>query len=196
MYNTFISYLSNYGVLYMTNDERMEKKLLRSRLAKLGITSSPNASLETLRKKYAECNSENNSSKIEENSVGNSANIANNSRNEALKLIRLRIKNLNPSKRELHGEIYTFVNNVIGKISKYVPYDDAGEAYHVPMVIYHMLKDKKFLQVQTYDDPRTHQKRIVQSWVPEFSLEVLPPLTSEELEDLAIKQKAQAAYEA
>lgn len=180
----------------LTAQDKEEKRVLRARLTKMGISSSPNASLETLRKKYEEARSnDNESEQIDNSSVKSTSQIAEEVRKEATKLIRIRIKNLNPAKKDLQGEIFTIANQVIGKVSKYVPYDSAGEAYHVPNCIYKLLCNKKFLQIHTFKDKDTGQIRIDQGWVPEFSIEVLPQLTKEELKDLAIKQQARNHYE-
>lgn len=176
--------------------DKEEKKILRSRLSKMGISSSPNTSLEKLRAKYAEISSGNTTPTTESSSVESTASIAARIRKDATKLIRVRIKNLNPYTQDLHGEIFTVANEVIGKISKYVPYDDAGEAYHIPNCIYKMLLNKKFLQVKTFTDPVTKKRVVQQSWVPSFSIEVLPQLTVDELKELARKQEAAARLEA
>lgn len=180
----------------MTEQEKEEKKSLRAKLSKMGISSSPNASLETLRIKYQEaCSGNIEPVATDSTSVKPEVKTAESIRKEATKLIRVRIKNLNPAKRDLHGEIYTIANKILGKISKYVPYDSAGEAYHLPYCIYKLLLNKKFLQIRTFKDEQTKQIRIEQGWVPEFSIEVLPQLTAQELKDLAIKQKAQNHFE-
>lgn len=180
----------------LTAQDKEEKKILRARLSKMGISSSPNISLENLRAKYAEISSGNTTPTTESPSVESTASIAERVRKEATKLIRVRIKNLNPYTQDLHGEIFTVANEVIGKVSKYVPYDDAGEAYHIPNCIYKMLLNKKFLQVKTFIDPVTKKRTVQQSWVPSFSIEVLPQLTVDELKELARKQEAAARLEA
>ena len=180
----------------MTEQEKEEKKSLRARLSKMGISSSPNASLETLRTKYQEaCSGNIEPEDTDSTSVKLKIKTAEDLRKEATKLIRVSIKNLNPAKKDLHGEIYTIANKILGEVSKYVPYDSAGEAYHLPYCIYKLLLNKKFLQIRTFKDNETKQIRIEQGWVPEFSIEVLPPLTAQELKDLAIKQKAQNHFE-
>lgn len=180
----------------LSAQDKEEKKILRSRLSKMGISSSPNTSLEKLRAKYAEISSGNTTPTTESPFVESTASIAARIRKDATKLIRVRIKNLNPYTQDLHGEIFTVANEVIGKVSKYVPYDDAGEAYHIPNCIYKMLLNKKFLQVKTFIDPVTKKRSVQQSWVPSFSIEVLPQLTVDELEELARKQEAAARLEA
>lgn len=190
----------------VTAQEREERKALRAQLLKLGINSSPNASVHTLRAKLAQAQSQ---TDPKEDSVAVSpatpsptpspsqtkADSLEKAKKDALRLIRVRIQNVNPAKADLHGEIFTFANEVIGKVSKYIPYDEAGESYHVPNCIYKMLKSKKFLNVKTYTDKATGKIQINQSWVDEFALEELPPLTPKELHDLALKQKAQNIVE-
>lgn len=106
---------------------------------------------------------------------------------EYLKLVRLRITNMNPAKADLQGEILTVANRFIGKVSKYVPYGDScGEdGYHVPYFLYLFMKERKFTQVKTDKNgvPRMSDAN-------EFSLEVMQPLTKKELERLAVKQAA------
>lgn len=190
----------------VTAQEREERKALRAQLLKLGINSSPNASVHTLRAKLAEAQSQTDPKEdvVAESPVTPSptpspsqtkADSLEKAKKDALRLIRVRIQNVNPAKADLHGEIFTFANEVIGKVSKYIPYDEAGESYHVPNCIYKMLKSKKFLNVKTYTDKATGKIQINQSWVDEFALEELPPLTPKELHDLALKQKAQNIVE-
>ena len=190
----------------LTAQDKEEKRILRAKLSKLGIASSPNSSLELLRAKLAEAEGNTEPSTLaqeevaetkstEAKAVESKADITNRVKKEATKLIRVRIKNLNPYKQDLHGEIFTVANEVIGKVSKYVPYDDAGDSYHIPNCIYKMLLSKKYLQVKTITDPVSKTRRITQSWVPEFSIEVLPQLTTEQLEELAFKQEAARKFE-
>lgn len=106
---------------------------------------------------------------------------------EARRLVRLRITNLNPAKKDLHGEIFTVANDYIGIVKKFIPYGEVTEdGYHVENVIYEQMKARKFLQIKTRKDPqRPGNMLISQKWVPEFALEVLPQLTKEELDELA-----------
>lgn len=187
----------------ITAQEREERRALRAELLKLGINSSPNASVHTLRAKLAQAQSQSDP-KVEEapsstapspTPLPSRESALEKAKKDALKLVRLKIQNVNPAKSDLHGEIFTFANEVIGKVSKYIPYDEAGESYHVPNCIYKMLKSKKFLNVKTYTDKATGRIVINQSWLDEFALEELPPLTPQELKDLALKQKAQNIIE-
>ena len=53
-----------------------------------------------------------------------------------------------------------------------------------------MLQEKKFLQITTVRDKRTGTTRPVTKEVREFAIEILPPLTQEELRELATAQIA------
>ena len=110
---------------------------------------------------------------------------------EQMKLVRLRIQNLDPKKKDLPGEVLCVANEYLGTVKKYIPYGEASDdGYHVPYCIYTELESRRFQNVRTYTDKATGQIRIDSSWVREFSLEVLPPLTQIELNQLASAQAA------
>lgn len=109
---------------------------------------------------------------------------------EQMKLVRIRVQNLDPKKKDMPGEVFTVANEYIGTVRKYVPYGEATDGgYHVPFCIYQMLKDRKFLNIRTGKD-RRGQVKVEQGWAREFSIEVLEPLTTQELHTLAQAQIA------
>lgn len=112
-----------------------------------------------------------------------------------MKLIRLRITNLNPNKKDLPGEIFTFGNRILGSVKKYIPYGEATEnGYHVPFCIYKQLKEREFLNIKTRKDSRGRQ--IVETAMArEFALEIMDPLTERELARLAASQAAAAGQD-
>lgn len=110
---------------------------------------------------------------------------------EHTKLIRLRITNLDPKKKDIPGEILTVANEYLGTIRKYIPYGEATEnGFHVPYCIYEFMKTRKFVSVNTRKDPKTGHITVTNRDVAEYSLEVLDPLTTEELRELAVAQMA------
>lgn len=111
---------------------------------------------------------------------------------ENMKLVRLRITNLDPKKKDLPGEIVTVANEHLGTVRKYVPYGEVTDnGYHVPYCIYKALKARKFLNIRTFKDRQNqNQIRVEQNWAQEFALEVLPQLTKEEIQKLAAAQSA------
>lgn len=114
-----------------------------------------------------------------------------------MKLIRIRVTNLDPKKKDLPGEILTMANEYIGTVRKYVPYGEHTEnGYHVPNAIFKMMKRRKFQSIRSVKIPGAiggNNFRTEQSWVPEFAIEVLPPLTREEIAKLAANQHASGA---
>lgn len=110
---------------------------------------------------------------------------------EGMKLLRVRITNLDPKKADLPGEIFTVANEYLGTVRKYIPYGDVTEnGFHIPKCIYDQLVERKFLMIRTVKDRRTGTTRPETRWVTEFSLDVMEPLTQEELDRLAISQAA------
>lgn len=108
---------------------------------------------------------------------------------EQLALVRCRIYNLNPSKRDLEGEIVTVSNKFLGTQRKFIPYGEATEnGYHIPRCIYNDLKNRKYQQIRT---KKVKGQIVVDNRViPEFNLEILEPLSEGELKELATKQAA------
>lgn len=108
---------------------------------------------------------------------------------EQLKLVRLRITNMDPKKKDLPGEILTVANEYIGTVRKYIPYgEQTDNGYHVPYCLYTLLESRRFQHIRvTKKNGREH---VETSWAKEFSLEILPQLTPDELAKLAASQAA------
>lgn len=115
---------------------------------------------------------------------------------DQLKLVRIRVTNMDPKKKDLHGEIFTTGNEVIGTVRKFVPFGEATEnGYHVPYIIYKMMEERRFQHIRTTRDRQTGRIRVETSDQKEFAIEVLPPLTEAELEDLKKAQMAAGSIE-
>lgn len=164
-----------------------ELELLKTRADKLGIKYSPNIGIETLKERINAVLSP------EKPATAVNAEDAERTRvrNDALKLIRCQIVNLNPNKKAWEGEIITVWNKYTGTVRKFVPFGEKTvEGYHVPQIIYNVLKERKYLSISTKRDSKTGELTVKTQWVPEFSLTVLPQLTKEQLAELAAAQKA------
>lgn len=110
---------------------------------------------------------------------------------ENMRLIRVKITNLDPKKKDLPGEIITVANEYIGTVRKFIPFGEHTEdGWHVPYCIYQFLKDRKFLNIRTTRDRRTGTEQTSTNYVPEFSIEVMEPLSKHELNQLAQAQIA------
>lgn len=109
-----------------------------------------------------------------------------------MRLIRCRIVNLDPKKKGMPGDFFTVANEHLGTITKYIPFGEAtDDGYHIPHCLYKLLRSKKFLDIRTYKD-KTNQNaiKVQERWANEFAIEVLPPLTEQELKQLAVAQAA------
>jgi hypothetical protein len=107
-------------------------------------------------------------------------------RKEALRLVRINIQCLDPAKKEWDGEIFTVGNTTVGTVRKFVPFNTT-EGYHVPHIMYEMLKNKECQVFQTVKlkNGGSHRQGVLKR---AFAIEVLPPLTKAELEELARQQ--------
>lgn len=179
--------------------EKDLKDKLRENGRLLGITFSPNEGIPSMRQKLMEARElltqepivADSSLPVEQQDDDITA--RRKMRLEMTKLVRVQIACLNPAKAELPGEIFTIHNDVVGTVKKFVPYNEAGEAYHVPFFLFKFLKRKKYLQIK--DPPKGSRQAPTTKMVPEFAITVLDPLTPSELKELARAQGAAEAAE-
>ncbi len=115
--------------------------------------------------------------------------------NEAMALIRCRITNLDPKKKDLNGEIFTVANEYLGTVKKFIPYGEVTDnGYHIPKCLYDNLKEREFTNITSRKLPGG--KMITEyKDVREFAIEVLPPLTEKELAQLKTAQLASQGME-
>jgi len=181
----------------ISSQEVDELSLLKQRANLMGIKYSNNISIEKLRERISGRLAE---EEQEEKTVtsttkpveGKVLTLRQKLIKDNMRLIRLRITNLDPKKKDLPGEIITVANEYLGTVRKFVPFGETTEnGYHVPYCIYTLLRARKFLNIRTFKDRQNPgQIKIEQSWSAEFALDVLPPLTQEELDKLATAQSA------
>lgn len=113
---------------------------------------------------------------------------------ENMKMVRVKITNLDPKKREWPGEIKTVANKYIGTVRKFIPFGDAtDEGYHIPNCILKMLKRCKYQDIKVIK--KNGKESITSRWVSEYAIEILPPLTQAELKQLATAQQAVGSVE-
>lgn len=177
-----------------------ELTVLKQRAKLMNISFSNNISLERLRQKIADAQEGKEAEPEQEEAVVNplednnkapvketEAQMRQRIRLEQTRLIRVRIQNLDPKKKDLPGEIITVANEYMGTVRKFVPFGEATDnGYHIPYCIYEFLKNRKFLNIRVSNNG----KKIEQAWVREFAIEELPPLTQEDLDKLAAAQTA------
>ncbi|WP_038345666.1 hypothetical protein [Acinetobacter sp. A47] len=112
-------------------------------------------------------------------------------RDEANKLIRVRVTCMDPMKKEFQGEYYTVANSEVGTIRKYVLFN---EEYHLPNFIVKQLQAKTCQIFVTKKNDRGVPVRTGKS-IKAYSVEILPQLTKDELAELAADQRARKAID-
>ena len=113
---------------------------------------------------------------------------------ENMRLVRLRITNLDPKDKDLFGQIYTVDNEYLGTVSRFIPFGEATDnGTHIEYCLYKLLRSQKFLQIKTVG--KGINARQETSWVRKFALEILPPLTDKELDVLKASQLASGAVD-
>lgn len=171
-----------------------ERQYLLSKAKELGITHSNSISTQKLKDmiEYAL------EGQVEEKSekptfTGYSRKDVAKIRDEATKLIRCRVHCLNPAKQTWTGEVFTAGNEVVGTVSRYVPFDTGADGWHIEAIIVELLKTRRYQQFGKpglsevkSDVVDVNKNRLV----PEFSIEILPPLTEDELKELQARQAA------
>lgn len=160
-----------------------ELSALKARADLLGISYHPSIGLEKLRDKV---NAALSAGDKDEPSAKDEAAERVEMQRKASELVRIRITCMNPAKKEWEGEIFTTGNAVVGTFKKFVPFN-ADEGWHVPRIILEMIQQRECQVFTTIRGPRgntTRQGKLIK----EFAVEVMPPLTEDELKDLAQRQ--------
>jgi hypothetical protein len=102
------------------------------------------------------------------------------------RLIRVRIQCMNPNKKDWPGEIISTGSAKLGTFKKYIPFN-SPEPYHIPKIIFDVLSEKKCSVFYNETARLGHAVR-KSRLVPEYAIEVLEPLTPEQLSELARTQ--------
>jgi len=100
-------------------------------------------------------------------------------------LVRVRIQCMNPSKKDWPGEIVSVGSAKLGTFKKYIPFNT--EPYHIPRIIFDMLSEKQCSVFYNTTDERGHKTRKARQ-IKEYAIEVLEPLSPQEIEDLRVQQ--------
>ena len=185
-----------------------ELVLLKERAKQMGIPFSNNISLETLRKRISDKMEGKEEPEVNPltgdveiaaitsapkklDAKQNALALRKMMQRDQMKLVRVRITNMDPKKKDLPGEIWTVSNEYLGNVRKMIPYgEQTDEGFHIPYCLFRLLQSKRFLHIRTVKDRVTGVERQEKQWVKEFSLDVLPDLTKEELARLAAAQAA------
>ena len=182
---------------YAPSEDNPEEELiqLKQMATTMGIRFSPNIGLDKLREKVKQHNLPDLEDEYEDKSVTKKTEFQKNEaiRKECSKLVRIRVTCMNPDKKDWQGEIFTVRNSKVSELKKYVPFNiEAG--WHVPVMIYQMMKERKFTlhyETKNVKGERVNKHKLT----PEFSIELLDPLTEEEIKELARQQAMSRSLE-
>lgn len=107
----------------------------------------------------------------------------------AMKLIRVKIGCNNPNKVSLEGEILTAANSHM-EITKFVPFNVIT---HIPTILYNTIDEKK---CTVFKKKRVNGMNVTTTQlIKEYNIDVLPPITNEELESIKQRQLANSDTE-
>lgn len=172
-----------------------ELTVLKQRAKMMGITHSNNIGLDALRAKInaaaqgepSDDSEDDDTDEMEAATPETPKTLRQKLTESELKLVRIRVTCLDPKKKDLKGEIFTVGNKYLGMIKKFVPFgEQTDNGYHVPNIIYKMMKEREFVLTKVKKTPRGD---IVEtSMAREFAIEVLPALTPQELADIKASQ--------
>ena len=174
-----------------------ELQTMKERATLLGVKFHPSISLDKLREKVLAATSGEaapaDEPKVDEPVEETIGQKRNRMKREALALVRVRITCMNPAKAEWEGEIVTAGNSLIGSVKKFVPFN-ADDGWHIPNILLQQLRERQCQIFHTVTDPRGNKVR-KGKLIKEFAIEVLPPLTPEELAELARRQAMSKAID-
>lgn len=170
------------------NEEEIILDDLKNRATSMGVKFHPSIGIDKLRIKIQEALDAPDDQAAQAPAVPkpakNAAAQPTDIRTKALQLIRVRVTNMDPAKSAYKGEIITTGNSQIGTVKKYVAYD---VPYHVPRIIYNVLRARKFQTFTNKKLPNGFSKK-EGKLVNTYAIEELPPLNEKELTELKQRQ--------
>lgn len=121
-------------------------------------------------------------------------------RARAMRLHRVRVHNLDPNDSAVPGAIKTVYNKYCGKVAKYIPFGEENEyGYHIPEILLNSLREEKYTMRKEVKQRGQVSSFGVKQYktvlMPKFNIEILPPLTKDDIESLAKDQKARGAID-
>ncbi len=129
-------------------------------------------------------------SDIDENYMFNGVELQDLRKAEGMSLVRIIVRPNDPLKIDATGDIFTVGSNVINDgqaVKKYVPYNN-DEGWHVPKIIFEHIKNA---ECQIFSRTTRNGQEIMEPKnIKAYNVEVLPPLTPDEVDKLRVKQKA------
>lgn len=170
--------------------DKTEIEVLKEKADLIGVPYSPNIGLETLKERVAE-KMEGNTKTAAPQSFKEDTNRRQQLIKDATKLIRVLVTNRNPNKKDVTGEYFTFSNAAVGTITRLVPFNTET---HIEQGILNAMTLRKYAKVTMKKNAQgvPYPERRV---IDELGVEILTPLTEQELKDLAADQAKRGAID-
>jgi hypothetical protein len=170
----------------MTTELKQDELVtLKARATKMGIAFHPSIGLSKLRQKVDE-RLKSTEKPAQDPAVMSAHKLKALKRKEASRLVRINATCMNPAKKEWPGEIFTVSNSVVGTFKKYVQFNTT-DGWHIPQIIFNAMKEREFQMFVKSKGLRGNEVK-THKMSKEFNIEVLPPLTIIETEELARQQ--------
>lgn len=183
-------------------DTELELDALKEQAKLLGIKHHPSIGADALSAKIKEhLDKEDSGEPAEEpeesqkqSAAKSKAQVRLEKKRDAERQVRIQITCMDPKRSEWEGEVFTAGNSLLGSYRKMVPFN---VPWHVPNIIYKQIKAAK-CQVFHTVIREVHGKKVKQregKLINAFAVEVLDPLTEEQLQELARSQAMRGAVE-
>jgi hypothetical protein len=172
----------------MNNDEPLEidqLDLLKNRAKRMGLAFHPSIGIAKLKQKI----DEKLKSQVvapQDPSVISAHKLKMLKRKEASRLVRINATCMNPAKKEWTGEIFTVSNSIVGTFKKYVQFN-TPDGWHIPQIILNAMQEREFQQFVKGKGLRGNETK-THKMSKEFAIEILAPLSRDEIEELARQQ--------
>lgn len=166
----------------------VELERLKAKAEFLGVKFHPSISFEKLQAKIAEHLKDSEpKTEAKEEDVSEDLNTKRaRLRAEAMKLVRVNVTCMNPFKREWDSEIITVGNSYVGSVKRCVPFN-TPDGWHIEQILLNAMRER---MCQVFVNEKAPNGQMVRKGklIKEFAIEVLPPLTEQELKELARRQ--------
>ena len=176
-----------------TVNGKSELDILKAQADRMGITYKSNISLTTLKAKIQLVqDGESLESPAVEASSTSTEDQAEAVYKEAMKLVRVQISPLDTNKATNYDcDFFTAGNSIVGNVTRNIPF---GRPWHVEQILVNAIKEKTYQQFTTKKNAQGADV-VTKRNVPAYSVVELPPLTAQELKDLADLQARTNALE-
>lgn len=162
-----------------------ELELLKAQADVMGITYKSNITAKTLRKNLMDALTEDDDSEGMSNADRNLLEAEN------TKLVRVIVTPMASHMKDHQGQLFAVGNAILGVISKYVLFN---AEYHIPKIILNHIQEQ---EMQYFVRAKVNGQDVRESRMRKaFSVEVLDPLTADELKELGRSQENRNAVDA